>query len=107
MALAVVEKSLVGRGIDRHARILCQARANRSGCARAAHLRRRAQRRRTFFFVSDGAVADDFARADSGGTFGTSLGATRVGRGEAVTVWFVLRDDRGGVDWAVRTFTAR
>jgi hypothetical protein len=59
-----------------------------------------------FFFVSAGRVADDFVRAD-GGAFSTSLAAARADSGSTVTVWLVLRDDRGGVDWQLRSYGVR
>jgi hypothetical protein len=56
-----------------------------------------------FFFVSDGRVADDFVRQD-GASFSTTIAPTRVASGATVSVWLVLRDDRGGVDWQVRSY---
>jgi hypothetical protein len=57
-----------------------------------------------FFFVSGGRVADDFVRAQ-GGAFTTSLAAANVASGTTVSVWIVLRDDRGGVDWKERSYS--
>lgn len=55
-----------------------------------------------FFYVSAGDVQDEFAR-ESGGSFSTVLAPTRVAAGRTITIWTVLRDDRGGVDWTTRT----
>ena len=59
-----------------------------------------------FFFVSGGGVADDFVR-QTGDSFSTVLAPTGVAAGTVVTVWLVLRDDRGGVDWQVRSYVVR
>jgi hypothetical protein len=56
-----------------------------------------------FFFVSSGGVADDFARADQG-PLATDLATVHTPPHTPATAWLVLRDDRGGVDWAVRSF---
>jgi len=56
-----------------------------------------------FYFVSGGRVADDFAR-EEGGAFKTKIAAAGVASGTKVRVWFVLRDDRGGVDWQERAY---
>jgi hypothetical protein len=56
-----------------------------------------------FFFVSSGGVADDFARADVG-PMATDLAAIHTPPKTPATAWLVLRDDRGGVDWAVRSY---
>jgi hypothetical protein len=56
-----------------------------------------------FFFVSSGGVADDFARADVG-KLATDLATIHTPPKTPATAWLVLRDDRGGVDWAVRSY---
>lgn len=56
-----------------------------------------------FFFVSSGGVADDFARADVG-TLATDLATIHTPEETPATAWLVLRDDRGGVGWAVRSY---
>ena len=56
-----------------------------------------------FFFVSSGGVADDFARADEG-KLATDLATIHTPPATPATMWLVLRDDRGGVDWAVRSY---
>jgi hypothetical protein len=55
-----------------------------------------------YFFVSQGKVDSDYVRAD-GGAFTVTFAAVGADPSEPVGVWVVLRDDRGGVDWIVRT----
>src|SRR5207248_455345 len=55
-----------------------------------------------FFYVSQGSVDDAYTSGD-GATFTTVLGATQAEPSTLITLWTVLRDDRGGVDWTSRT----
>ena len=58
----------------------------------------------TFFFTTGGTLADDFVSAGTDGSFSTTLDASGLSSGRTGTVWLVLRDARGGVDWVTRTF---
>jgi hypothetical protein len=56
-----------------------------------------------FFFVSSGGVDEDFARADQG-PLETELATIHTPPKTPATAWLVLRDDRGGVSWAIRSY---
>jgi hypothetical protein len=61
-----------------------------------------------FYYVTAGRVQNEFARAAPDGQFVTTFAAADAGPGAAhagttVQAWLVLRDDRGGVDWAMRS----
>lgn len=60
----------------------------------------------TFFYVSEGALNDDVARATNG-DFVNIYAPVGTDASRPIDVWVVVRDDRGGVGWAHRTATAR
>ena len=60
------------------------------------------------FYVSQGSVDDDYARVDpASGAFHTVVAATEGDPKRSMTMWIVLRDDRGGVTWAARSIEVR
>jgi hypothetical protein len=58
-----------------------------------------------FWFVAEGRVQDDF-EGETNGRFSTVFAPTHADVQVPLQAWAVLRDDRGGVDWAVRTYRA-
>jgi hypothetical protein len=54
------------------------------------------------YYATEGIFADDVRIASDPATKWT---ARRQSAGSAVSMWMVVRDDRGGVDWAIRTVT--
>lgn len=55
-----------------------------------------------FFFTSQGELRDDFARPDSDGATLTVLALDKPNRARAEQLWFVVRDDRGGMSFTSR-----
>jgi hypothetical protein len=56
----------------------------------------------TFFFTSQGELRDDFARPDADGATLTVLALDKPNRTRSEELWFVVRDDRGGMSFTSR-----
>ena len=55
-----------------------------------------------FFFTSQGELRDDFLRPDADGTLLTVLALDKPDAARPVLLWFVVRDDRGGMSFTSR-----
>lgn len=58
-----------------------------------------------FFFVSQGSVKDDFLRPDDTFAMPTVVALNKPDFTAPVQLWFVVRDDRGGMDFTMREAT--
>ncbi len=56
----------------------------------------------TFFFTSQGSLRDDFVRPDADGSALTVVALDRPDRSRPEQLWFVVRDDRGGMSFTSR-----
>ncbi len=55
-----------------------------------------------FFFTSQGELRDEFARPDADGATLTVVALDKPDRARSELLWFVVRDDRGGVSFTSR-----
>lgn len=55
-----------------------------------------------FFFTSQGVLRDEFARPDTDGATLTAVALNKPDRTRGELLWFVVRDDRGGVSFTSR-----
>ncbi len=60
-----------------------------------------------WFFVSQGEVQDDYLRPGDDFAAATAFAPTAADPSRPVEVWFVVRDDRGGVDFTHRSMRLR
>ena len=60
-----------------------------------------------FFFTSQGELRDDYLRPDADGAMLTVVALDRPDRARLADLWFVVRDDRGGMSFTKRTARLR